>query len=476
MRQRFFTNTIQSNFIKALIYNTPIPLIDTVNDNSYLLKNNVYIYKSNIIKCTVSGVLKMPETPSGYTPYYRNGDIKFVPTQEDRSFVDYSEEQEALILPTKYVSYEKLSLKLKEEENNITSSFDDESGSLSISEDDSADYQYIIDTYIPLTRAKYRIIDTFVFGKYYPKFTELYCSNYSYYDTKTHEYLGKLLRAYRDIYEINLMPYYNCISGDYISGIIIYDERIKEEDSKDYKTFKVPIKYNTTYTLAIDCNNKVKVAPVLLSNNHIVDNISLYNSSGSNEEFTPTTELLQNNIQIFDSISFKRPVTVGVNILNKEHSSLLQMYEKYLYLLIQVPKGNTSSIVLLEGDYTEIPDESIYNVEGISNLNDLELSNIFTSDLSLLQMNNNITYPYAKRLIEYLLLNVIHTRDEITKNIERIQDLFVNDVDSVPEVWDNKLRSDVYINYQKIPLARKLDLNGFVDIDTETLIKKLKDI
>ena len=49
MKQRFFTTTLVSNFIKALIYNTPIPLIDSVNDNSYILKDNLYIYKNNII-------------------------------------------------------------------------------------------------------------------------------------------------------------------------------------------------------------------------------------------------------------------------------------------------------------------------------------------------------------------------------------------------------------------------------------------
>ena len=79
MKQRFFTNTIQSNFIKALIYNTPIPIIGSVNDNSYILKDNIYIYQNNIIKCTNSGIIKMPEFDSSeYTAYYCNGDIKIV--------------------------------------------------------------------------------------------------------------------------------------------------------------------------------------------------------------------------------------------------------------------------------------------------------------------------------------------------------------------------------------------------------------
>ena len=424
MKQRFFTSTIQSNFIKALIYNTPIPLLDSINDNSYLLKDNVYIYKNKIIKCISSGIFKMPEVQEGCLAYYKNGDIKIVKSSPE------------------------------EEGDNL---------------------KYVYETYTPLKRANYRIIDDFVLGRYYPKFTELYCSNYNYYDTKTHEYLGKLLRLYRDIYDINLMPYYNCVSGNYIAGIVIHENRIKEENSKDYKIFKIPIKYNTTYTLALDCNNPVKIAPVLLSNNHIIDNISLYNSTGSLESFNPTNVLLKDNISIFDSASFKQPKAIGVSTLNKEQASLLQKYERYLYLLIQVPKNNESSIVLLEGDYTSIPKESIYNVEGIENLNDLELSNIMTSELSLLQMNDKIIYPYANRLIEYLLWNVISPVDTITKNTERIQGLFVN-TKEVQEVWDNLLRSNIYINYQKHQLMKKLDLNGFVDKDTETLIKNIESL
>ena len=127
---------------------------------------------------------------------------------------------------------------------------------------------------------------------------------------------------------------------------------------------------------------------------------------------------------------------------------------------------------MLEGDYTNVHSNNIYSVEDIESLSDLELSNIMTSDLSLLQMSDGVTYPFADRLIEYLLLNVITTRDPITKNIKRIQDVFTN-YTGVPEVWDNNVRSNVYLEFQKSDLIEHLDLNGFVDIDTERLIKKL---
>ena len=419
MKQRFFTNTIKSNFIKALIYNTPIPLIGSVNDKSYILKDNIYIYKNNIIKCTKSGIIKMPEIEPNYNAYYKNGSIEVIPSEVD---------------------------------------------------DKSDKYENIIANSVKLEKGSFKIIDTYDFGKYYPKFTELYYSKYGYYDSQTHEYLGKLLRLYRDILEINLMPYYNCVSGNYISGIVIYPDKIKEEPSDNYKTFKIPIKFNTNYTLAIDSNSNVKTATVLLSGNHIIEDIQYY-KSGSLLTFNPN-DVVMKNINIFSSTSFKQPKLVGINILKDENASIIEKYERYLYLLIQIPRTNNSSVVLLEGDYTNVKAENVYSIEGIQELNDLELSDIMTSDLSLLQMNDNITYPFADRLIEYLLLNVINPRDEVTKNIGRVQDLFIN-YDSIHEVWNNTLRSNIYIGYQKNDMIRRLDLNGFVDIDTERLMKKL---
>lgn len=426
MKQRFFTNTIQSNFIKALVYNTPIPLLNTVNYNSYLLKDNIYIYKNNIIKCTKSGIMRMPEVAEGYTAYYRNGEILVV--------------------------------------NDADMSEASGTGELN-------NFEEKLKNFVVLSPCKYSVISNYKFGRYYSKFTELYHSNVSYYDTTTHEHLGNLLRCYRDIYDLNLMPYYNCVSGDYISGIVIYKDRLKEENSDDYKTFKVPIKYNTTYTLALDCNYVTNIAPVLLSNNHTIDGVSYYSSSGSSETEELNSRLFEDNMYSFNSLSFKQPVTFGITTLNKDNASILQKYEKYLYLLIQVPKDNDSSIVLLEGDYTKVATNHIYNVEHINNLNNLELSELMTTNLSLLQMNNKISYPYANRLIEYLLLAVINHTDMITDDIVRAQKIFVNPK-SVEGVWDNILRSNVYLNYQKNKYARQLDLNGFIDKDTEALIKK----
>lgn len=57
MLQSFFTNTIESGFIKSLLYNANLPIIKTVTEDDYVIKGNIYIYKTNIIKCTRTGYL-----------------------------------------------------------------------------------------------------------------------------------------------------------------------------------------------------------------------------------------------------------------------------------------------------------------------------------------------------------------------------------------------------------------------------------
>lgn len=578
MKQRFFTNTIQSNFIKALVYNTPIPLTKTVNDNSYIVEGNTYIYKNNIIKCTKSGIVKMPELDENYRLLYKNGDIEtsfnylsynsniratndisYYGVKQyisDTSYYDYyinigtiyannsyeeynggtiadltlaasfygysdgtispfNETEEidggklvpfnsypvvsnytpldgdvikiffnwyvdtslnyylrigsnnykvkdnlALILP--YQSYYFKYIAEENEWKNIGTT----------SPEIFAENTYESLNYKFINQAQYKTVDTFLFGKYYPKSTELYCSKHNYYDSETHEHLGDLLRCYRDIYDLNLMPFYNCFSGNYISNFIIKDSEIENNDSSNFKTLKIPVKYNTTYTIAIDCSSSVRLAPVLLSNNNLIESITLYTGNNTTDTVDIGSSLYTSNIKILDSASFRNPITWGVDIVNTQHEKLLSKYERYLYLLIQIPFNNSSSVVVLEGDYTKAGTDDIYSTEKIFELNDLELSDLMISDLSLLQMNNNISYPYANRLIEYLLLNVITSRDPITRNVKRIQDLYPPSYEFTPEVWDNLLRSKVYYDYQKSDLLRQLDLNGFVDKDTETLMIK----
>lgn len=57
MYQKFFTDTIESKFIKYLLYNTPLPIYNSVRDGDYIIEDVVYVYVRSIIKCTKSGTV-----------------------------------------------------------------------------------------------------------------------------------------------------------------------------------------------------------------------------------------------------------------------------------------------------------------------------------------------------------------------------------------------------------------------------------
>ena len=90
-------------------------------------------------------------------------------------------------------------------------------------------------------RAGYRVISEYYFGERNDKLCTNYISNSEGYDAVTHERLGKYLRSLRDMYELNLMPLYNCFSNEIFEAHHIYSagewstDRI-EKTVEDYNT------------------------------------------------------------------------------------------------------------------------------------------------------------------------------------------------------------------------------------------------
>lgn len=422
MKQRFFVDTIESSFIKNLLHSTPLPIFNTITDGEYIFEKKAYIYKKQIIKCSKSGY--------------------FLHTPEDQIGAVLSEQ---------------------------------------------------------------KIVGQFVFGKDIPQITERFHSKYSYYDTNTHEWLGQYLRCYRDIFNINLMPFYNCYSGRYLSGYKLKDDGIYEDlRSTTYKIYQVPIKFNRTYTIAVDSEYAVHLCPAFIKGGSFVQ----MNMGG--EKFDLTERFLYAAydsgsgilLTSHHSTSFVKPFTFKVDITDFNSSAMsgvrIQDYEKDLYLLIQVASNNESSLVVLEGDYTKTVDRismpymrtylnknettitkddytwlnfpsKRFNPDNMDDISDERFNELMLSKLSLLQLNDQVRYPFANRLIEYLLLNVIDSNDEIPENVLRVQNrtaLLDNKI-SVQDVWDNYLRDYVFRCEINDRYTRLLDLNGFVDKDAE---------
>lgn len=317
--------------------------------------------------------------------------------------------------------------------------------------------------------AKLNTVSHYDFGEKYIKFTEKFQSSYQYYDSKTHEWLGKYLRCYRDIYDIDLMPFYNCFSNTYIPNVVIRDDGIITTVTKDYKVVQIPIKFNKKYTIALDCSSDVMIAPAVLRSGDFVT------VTTSTAEINLTNRLCEINIKRLNNLTFKNPFVYEV--LNRDSSTegFYQKYEKDLYLLIQIPQNNYSSIVVLEGDFSNSHNNvnKVINAEELEQLSIKQLNELFIGNLSLLQLSDGNAYPFADRLIEYLLWNTITHLDEIGNNIERVQEYsksFDINAEFIPGVWDNYLRYLIYLNYSKDKKSKHLDINGYVDKDVEKFL------
>ena len=394
--QKFFTNSIESKFIKALLYNTDIPMIDCVVDNDFIFSGYYYIYNNYLILCTETG--------------------------------------------------------------NLSNNF--------------------------------KIIDNFYFKDKKDNITEKYINKYQYYDSETHLYLGKYLRYLKAEKGIDLMPFYNCFNYTTISNLFIdvdvennplypsdtlhpsnalfprgYRETIvlAEEGNANVKVLAIPIKYNKEYTICIDANSSVILKPILYANNSLLKQ--------------QTGEPYLNNVDtiVYPYSTFRTPIHYKLDISSFDNQSELYSLQNYLYLIIQVPVTNTSSIVVLEGNFTNKQyNQRIINKENIESLSDVEMNEMCISDLSLMCINDNNIYAFSDRLIEYLLLNVITKQDELSKNILNTQ-LALRQYDTKdlqPGTYTNTLRYNLFDNY----IGDKYDITGWLDKDLEKYYMKGIDI
>ena len=294
---------------------------------------------------------------------------------------------------------------------------------------------------------KYVVVNYYNVNDYIPSLTYNYVSNTSYYDSKTHYHLGRYLRYKSREHNINLMPYYNHFAGDYASDIYIIrsiDEETNEISYKlsntsrpEYKIASIPINFNTLYTVAVECPTEVIIG------------YRIYDED-SGIVFDENKEDISNRLYgkfiTFSSMHFNKPCLINCPYETALTQDTIGTLQHNLKLLIQLPYNNTSSIVVIEGDYTQnidvvhnmfddtlVPsiyssDNSFYDLFGskedyLNELNRLEMGIKLNTKPLLLQYNTGESYPYSPRLIEHLLLNVIDSSESLTGNIERLHNL-----------------------------------------------------
>lgn len=350
----------------------------------------------------------------------------------------------------------------------------------------------------------FKIKEPYILGKFYPSLTSNFISNNSTYDSNTHKYLGNYLRLIRDLYNIDLFPFYNCWSGDYSDNLrfklIDNQEYLIDNNETDdgYKMFLVPIRFNQTYTIYLNSNVTIKLGSAYYKNKQLINKDNL--SKVSPFEY-----------KSFNYVSFSSPIKYRINKNDfSEDKANINVLNDYLTLFILLP--NNSKIVVLEGDYNNstyvktekrtkiIDNESILyntqdiklvkNVANFKNINQWtsnDWSHYFIVRSSLLTDISNNNYAFCSRLIEYLLNNVITSQDKISENILRVQE-YCSSLKNLQQngsrytlpytkgIWDNQLRKYIYdlvTNNPKYPIIT--DINGFVDKDSEKIILRGKN-
>ena len=316
------------------------------------------------------------------------------------------------------------------------------------------------------------------------------------YDSYTHEYLGDYLRFQRDYRNINLMPLYNCFSNtlcprlninfdvveDVIDGAtnkVTKKGYVAKFDTREtnYKIYMIPIKLFQKYTIAIDCFTDVEVC------------CGFY---GKYQYGSAYDTVAEDTYRCFNSLLFNKPVlydpAAGLKkYLDPRHPLEIAQHETDLKLFIKLPISNKSSIVILEGDYTEYTpstiikyspakDDDFVVVNNHTQVNfdgdlDENIKHLVTP-LQLLAQNTGISYPFADRLIEYLVGNAVTPVDDISDNIKRAKKVInakTNALHDDEGVWEEIMQLILY-NYASNNFNVRInhDILGYVDKDTES--------
>lgn len=316
--------------------------------------------------------------------------------------------------------------------------------------------------------------------------------NSDVYDSDTHEYLGDYLRFIRDYKGVDLMKMYNCFSNrkplniQYPVDEALANKRLIDTKKDSYTYYLVPVKFNMTYSLYLDCPSKYELM-CLFYKDFFVEK---------------SEELIDESYRIIGGSSFKKPLVYSTYFDSVDE---LYPYESVLYLLLKMPRGFKSSVVILENSRKETSMEVAefrrYRIEESTNdkgivtrhvewIKDLEGNDLYdekevrvvlssgsmidgsmiteciygddATDISspvdivynnsLLRVNDGNCYPFADRLVEYLLGQAITPADYLRLNIIRIQDKVdnygyseMNDkVNHYKGLWDNDIRKVLY--------------------------------
>lgn len=443
MFQKFFTDTIESKFIKDLLRNVALPQYPTVSDSDFVISNGIYLNKYGIVKYDRTGIAG-ESTFTRIAPYVFN--------YYDKSFT------EKYISKNNYYdsdTHEKLGEYLR--------IYRDLNGVDLMPFYNCFSYKFIDDLYLTKDSENgiefsknniYKVISIPIkFDKTYSIGIDSITS--LFFKSILKDKLGLLTTSYRgETFQVTDLLNYckvyindeeltneNCylMTSSNYGDIIHY--RISLEDVENAYALKLK-KLEKYLSLLIQVSSNNNSAITVLEGNYsnIDHNYNVYNmdfkslENSENESNFETREDLINDI-INSNSNFTKS-----NMFDSESTSAFDAYV------------------------------DVFEDSNFENKNRFMLSN-----LSLLELGATDTFAFSNRLIEYLLLNVVDTVETIDNNVTKVQNILKlnNRFDVIPSVWSDLLRCSLYKKYIKSELPKKIDINGFVDKDVENLLIRI---
>ena len=304
----------------------------------------------------------------------------------------------------------------------------------------------------------------------------------NYYDSYTHAYLGDYLRYVRDMRGVDLMSMYNCFTWDmpkYITNLAAGDS-VFSSNGESYDLYMLPVKPNRRYTIAIDWHGTIEMCACI------------YDSRLLQGGRIPST-FAKATYASYSGMRFSRPVLYEGALLDEGTQRAIRRWRDKVKLLIKVPKGCESSIVVLEGDWRDSA-SSYQNLKAVANSKTKVVPITFkdkdgdaksysgytyASKSQLLSVNDGGRNQLADRLVEYLSENVVCPLDPIDRNIAKLQAKYKIEgrIESVGHygIWDDSLRRATWAYEVKSGmLDSKYDLLGYYDKDAESKIGGLR--
>lgn len=467
---QFFTTTLITKYIKYLLSNTPIPQYSFISENQHMVKGCLYTYKNSILHCTKEGRFTgLNGTLKRIDHLYAQPDLRVADPYFKEFGVDnvYADRADYYDQPDKTWPNAPSFANLDEGWMSIVKPDPTHPGDWLPSKAQplaATDDVVGVRVWSP---AEFDIVSTFLPTVYTPGVTQQYMSNVSYYDSETHRWLGEYLRLLRNMYDLDLMGLYNCFNYQVVRSLVLNkdtDGNVLQVPNHKKKVLLVPIKFDRTYTIAIESSTPVQICSVFYNNGLVMD------ARGQ----TPLSSILEEQLINKNTTQFHQPFTYT----SCSADTTTQKYERYLCLAIQVSETNDSSVVVLEGDYSRgSSSRSIADAKGLrkGEATVERLSEMMTSDLSLLATNDKLQHPFADRLIEYLCGNTIDTREKIDNNVEKVIDQLGNFEQEYKGQWSNELRYAIYDRYMDLKnkgYLNKRDILGYVDKDIENALRK----